>query len=542
MNFKTNQKIMWTMLELHGLLEADDSCVHFKNTKKHLALHPFHLKDLQRALNEILMSMINTYDTELKGFLLSYKKPKLLSNLGRIFYDSCFIHVDIEADFYLFCPKVGCSLKGIVNKKGLDHIVLLIHKVFTVTIPKPDNEEEEWLGNTVEIGQEVKCCVTHIDRSTKLPSICATLNTDYLQGCRLPETFNNIDNASTNVKLNTNGIEGTTNGLNITISKDSVVFNTENVKIKIENPDPEAHTEDNIESSYQSQINNDDTDTCNNSNLNEYTESRKRKKREYSETDTSTYEPERKKKKKHSKKSRESDLESMHMTVNEENIINDTANIGHHIKCTKEEQQDNKKRKEEEQQDNKKRKVEEQQDNKKRKKSKKMIVVMSDSEPEDHIVKIKEEKPDPIIDKIIGKSLKNHKPSSYEVINTPNLDEHMETDVYIKTEDSDKEKKKKSKKRQKTSRNTDSESEFRIKSENKIINNISKTNKYNDEDVKDGEQARHTKYNAVESDVSSNISDPDHVSRKPKKSKKSSKASPDLKSKYHVKIKEEEED
>lgn len=48
----------------------------------------------------------------LKGFLLAYKNPKLLTPLGEIFYDTCFIHVDTEADFYIFRPEVGCTLKG----------------------------------------------------------------------------------------------------------------------------------------------------------------------------------------------------------------------------------------------------------------------------------------------------------------------------------------------------------------------------------------------------------------------------------------------
>lgn len=51
----------------------------------------------------------------LKGFVLAFRNPKLLSNLGEMLYDSPFIHIDIEADFYLFRPTVGSFLKGKVN-------------------------------------------------------------------------------------------------------------------------------------------------------------------------------------------------------------------------------------------------------------------------------------------------------------------------------------------------------------------------------------------------------------------------------------------
>ncbi|XP_076170031.1 RNA polymerase I subunit F [Ptiloglossa arizonensis] len=191
MKFKTYTGITWSMLELTGLLEDDDSHVYFERLTKHYGLHPFHLTDLNAALNEILSSNLNFYDAELKGFLLAYKNPKLLSPLGEIIYDTCFIHIDIEADFYIFRPEVGCSLKGIINKKGLDHIGVLVHKAFNVSIPKQD-DEENWLGNNLEIGEEVRFKVTHFDCSSKLPFIRGILNPDdYLQGCRLIEKTRN---------------------------------------------------------------------------------------------------------------------------------------------------------------------------------------------------------------------------------------------------------------------------------------------------------------------------------------------------------------
>nr|XP_034176583.1 DNA-directed RNA polymerase I subunit RPA43 [Osmia lignaria] len=195
MKFKKYTGITWSVLELTALLEDEDSHVSFEKFKKHLGLHPFHLTNLTAALNEILSSNLNFYDTELKGFVLAYKNPKLLTPLGDIFYDTCFIHIDIEADFYIFKPEVGSSLKGIVSKKGLDHIGVLVHKAFNVSIPKLD-DEEDWVGDNLEIGQEVRFAITHLDFTSKLPYIRGVLNpSDYLQGCRLTEKVSNsLDN------------------------------------------------------------------------------------------------------------------------------------------------------------------------------------------------------------------------------------------------------------------------------------------------------------------------------------------------------------
>ncbi|EZA50082.1 DNA-directed RNA polymerase I subunit RPA43 [Ooceraea biroi] len=183
----------WTTLELTGLVEDEDSHVCFQRTTKHLALHPYHFNDVQKALNSILDSFRNTYDRDLEGFVLDFKKPKLLSNLGHTFYDSPFIHVDVEADFYLFRPTVGCILKGIVNKTGADHVIMLVHKMFTVSIPKQYNMEE-WPGDKVEVGQQIRCHLTEINKWSKLPFICGTLKSDYLEGCRLSESMIYPDN------------------------------------------------------------------------------------------------------------------------------------------------------------------------------------------------------------------------------------------------------------------------------------------------------------------------------------------------------------
>lgn len=67
---------------------------------------------IQILLN--FLKFINLFNAccRLSGVILSYKNPKLLSPLGYILYDTCYIHVDVQADFYIFRPEIGKSLKG----------------------------------------------------------------------------------------------------------------------------------------------------------------------------------------------------------------------------------------------------------------------------------------------------------------------------------------------------------------------------------------------------------------------------------------------
>ena len=44
--------------------------------------------------------------------MLGYKNAKLLSHLAEIINDNPALHLDVEADFYIFTPEVGCKLFG----------------------------------------------------------------------------------------------------------------------------------------------------------------------------------------------------------------------------------------------------------------------------------------------------------------------------------------------------------------------------------------------------------------------------------------------
>lgn len=86
--------------------------------------------------------------------------------------DSCHIYVDVEADFYIFKPEVGSSLRGVVNKKSGDHVGCLVHRLFNIAVPK-QSKNDNWIGYHVEIDQEVVVNVTYIDLGSRLPYIRA---------------------------------------------------------------------------------------------------------------------------------------------------------------------------------------------------------------------------------------------------------------------------------------------------------------------------------------------------------------------------------
>lgn len=104
----------------------------------------------------------------------------LLSNQGAIDNDSCFIHHDLNVDCYLFKPEVGKKLIGIVSKTASHHISCLVHTLFNVYIPKPKSDKDkeksqDWIGSTLQVGQEIKVKVIDVDLKTLIPNIKAEL-------------------------------------------------------------------------------------------------------------------------------------------------------------------------------------------------------------------------------------------------------------------------------------------------------------------------------------------------------------------------------
>jgi len=164
---------------LDTLVEDKSSCVEVKEQNYHIALHPFHLNNINESVKDLLNQGISKYDKKLGGILLGYHDIKLLSSTGAVSNDSFFIHTDVAAAFYLFKPEIGKILTGTVNKKSEDHVGCLVHKTFNVSLPKPakidddDDDDDDWLGSRVQIGHDILFRITFMNLEIELPYIRA---------------------------------------------------------------------------------------------------------------------------------------------------------------------------------------------------------------------------------------------------------------------------------------------------------------------------------------------------------------------------------
>ncbi|KAJ8936021.1 hypothetical protein NQ314_012525 [Rhamnusium bicolor] len=103
---------------LNTLTNNINSGVEILRSKHHLSLHPIHLNDFNKSIRDILSGGIAKYNKNLSGILLGYQNIKLPVDIGFINYDSCYIHIDLEADFFVFKPEIGKEMQGVVNRKN----------------------------------------------------------------------------------------------------------------------------------------------------------------------------------------------------------------------------------------------------------------------------------------------------------------------------------------------------------------------------------------------------------------------------------------
>ncbi|NXY01465.1 RPA43 polymerase, partial [Pteruthius melanotis] len=147
-----------------ALLARRYSCLVAAPHRRHVALPPRFLGRKRSGIRAQLDAELLRYSESLQGVPVAYDNIKVVGELGDIYDDQGFIHLNIEADFIIFSPTKGKKLVGVINKVAPSHIGCLIHGCFNASIPKPEQMSVvQWQGLGLKIGDELKFQVLHLD-------------------------------------------------------------------------------------------------------------------------------------------------------------------------------------------------------------------------------------------------------------------------------------------------------------------------------------------------------------------------------------------
>ncbi|KAI0028787.1 hypothetical protein K488DRAFT_31326, partial [Vararia minispora EC-137] len=109
-----------------------------------LTIPPVFAHNCISGAEEMLDSMVMKYQPALGGVVLAHTNTRFLNYAGHIKAESPFATWDVGFDATVWRPEIGMKLTGIVSLCSPDHISLLLHQTFNVSIPRHHIPIDQW--------------------------------------------------------------------------------------------------------------------------------------------------------------------------------------------------------------------------------------------------------------------------------------------------------------------------------------------------------------------------------------------------------------
>ncbi|XP_050091886.1 DNA-directed RNA polymerase I subunit RPA43 [Anopheles aquasalis] len=140
------------------------SCVAKVQSNEILGLRPRDCDQITRGVRRCVTDKIGSYHPKVSGIVLGYAKIRIENTMPAFRSDSPYLHVRATIDYFVFRPRVGSTLRGIVNYVSKDFVSAVMFRVFNVTVKltKP---------RSVKKGSEISFIVQSCDMKSQLPII-----------------------------------------------------------------------------------------------------------------------------------------------------------------------------------------------------------------------------------------------------------------------------------------------------------------------------------------------------------------------------------
>ncbi|KAI0630225.1 hypothetical protein C8Q77DRAFT_1137057 [Trametes polyzona] len=119
-----------------GKSRASDDAFRVVRATLTVPVPPVFAADLRGGVEEMLDSMLMSYIPALQGVVLAHDRLQFLDSVATIKADCPFAICKVAFDATVWSPQVGMKLVGKINLSSPDHISLLVHRTFNVSIPR----------------------------------------------------------------------------------------------------------------------------------------------------------------------------------------------------------------------------------------------------------------------------------------------------------------------------------------------------------------------------------------------------------------------
>lgn len=144
--------IKYSFSELESYTEDPETCVRKVRTIEPIRFSPTIFGNFKSCIEGILSKKIGKYDSNLDGVVLDFRNTKILNSTSGIRSDSAYSAINVETSFYVFAPRKGATVTGVVkyiNRMSMETIIsVVIYRVFNVKVTvkgivKQDLEKNE---------------------------------------------------------------------------------------------------------------------------------------------------------------------------------------------------------------------------------------------------------------------------------------------------------------------------------------------------------------------------------------------------------------
>lgn len=157
MNKTKFKYVKYTKLELDRYVRDEKSCIKRKNSEIHIGFPPWGFANFEETLTNIISrDKIGKYDAKLDGIVLEVRNIKVLGTAYAVHNDDPYNHMNIRANFYVFQPRTGSIIKGVVKHVSHGHVAVIIYRVFNVSIRFDRSEMRDSLNLDRKISFRIK--------------------------------------------------------------------------------------------------------------------------------------------------------------------------------------------------------------------------------------------------------------------------------------------------------------------------------------------------------------------------------------------------
>lgn len=158
----------YTKQELDRYVRDKNSCISLVNSEMHVGFPPWGFANFQETLTNIISrDKIGKYDSKMDGIVLDIRNIKVFGTAYQVHNDDAVNHINIKANFYIFQPRIGVIIKGIVKHISHGHVAVIIYRVFNVSIRFNYAQTRE----TLSINQQIEFRIKKFDLHGAMPYI-----------------------------------------------------------------------------------------------------------------------------------------------------------------------------------------------------------------------------------------------------------------------------------------------------------------------------------------------------------------------------------